>query len=492
WLFGQNNSTPESGLDIYKNTITQYYQAGIVLVNQKRPKVRGNFVYVTPSNPIGNIFHIDIEDILDGAVVTGNRVGGVQGGFGINIVNVDANPSNPSLVANNMVYMGSTINPTYSEGIALQDVSNIRVVFNTVYTSSTTPETGALRLFMGASNGIELYNNNVVNAGAGLAINAESPYYISASDHNNLYAPSGNIGKLGTNTYNTLANWQSGSGFDNASLSVDPNFAGYDLHTCRAELDGAGIPIASITNDFDGDSRDVNHPDIGADEFISVSDFSLGPDIVKCPNDTVILSAPLMAGTTYNWSPFFQNTPSIEATVPATYFVQVVSSCGLAIDTVIVSDFPNPTASFTSTTSFFTAIFTNNSSNGSSYLWDFGDGHTSTDVNPTHVYDNEGSFTVTLTVTNDCGSTSTTAQTVVISVPHNSIEDENAQKLSVYPNPTDAISRISFEFTGSEMVYLSVIDLSGKTIWMHNMGIYQGSFSTNINFSTYSAGTYLV
>ncbi|MDD1661496.1 MAG: PKD domain-containing protein, partial [Methanomicrobiales archaeon] len=40
----------------------------------------------------------------------------------------------------------------------------------------------------------------------------------------------------------------------------------------------------------------------------------------------------------------------------------------------------------------------------SSRVWDFGDGTTSTDVNPVHVYEKPGRYTVTLTVTNDAGS----------------------------------------------------------------------------------------
>ncbi|MDD5339510.1 MAG: DUF4349 domain-containing protein, partial [Dehalococcoidales bacterium] len=39
------------------------------------------------------------------------------------------------------------------------------------------------------------------------------------------------------------------------------------------------------------------------------------------------------------------------------------------------------------------------------YEWDFGDGKTSNEEQPTHIYDNEGNFTVTLKVTDDKGTT---------------------------------------------------------------------------------------
>lgn len=44
-------------------------------------------------------------------------------------------------------------------------------------------------------------------------------------------------------------------------------------------------------------------------------------------------------------------------------------------------------------------VFQNNSSNGNSFFWDFGDGTTSTLVNPSHNYASAGNYTVTLVVT---------------------------------------------------------------------------------------------
>ena len=49
--------------------------------------------------------------------------------------------------------------------------------------------------------------------------------------------------------------------------------------------------------------------------------------------------------------------------------------------------------------------FTNLSTNATSYEWDFGDGTTSTDVNPSHLYTEAGTYTVTLFADGgDCGS----------------------------------------------------------------------------------------
>ena len=47
------------------------------------------------------------------------------------------------------------------------------------------------------------------------------------------------------------------------------------------------------------------------------------------------------------------------------------------------------------------------------YSWEFGDGSTSVDPSPQHVYNQTGTFNVLLTVTNIYGSNSKTSQVVV-------------------------------------------------------------------------------
>ncbi len=61
-------------------------------------------------------------------------------------------------------------------------------------------------------------------------------------------------------------------------------------------------------------------------------------------------------------------------------------------------------------------IFSNNSSNGNAFLWNFGDNSTSTDVDPVHFYAGPGTYTVTLVVsdTNGCFSPDSTEFLVTI------------------------------------------------------------------------------
>lgn len=64
----------------------------------------------------------------------------------------------------------------------------------------------------------------------------------------------------------------------------------------------------------------------------------------------------------------------------------------------------------------YTAAIQNTSIAGQTYLWDFGDGTTSTDKTPVKVYPNPGTYLVTLTVTdpNTCNITDQTTRTVLV------------------------------------------------------------------------------
>ncbi len=79
-----------------------------------------------------------------------------------------------------------------------------------------------------------------------------------------------------------------------------------------------------------------------------------------------------------------------------------------------------PTANFSSdkqTGSFpLTVSFKDTSVNANKFLWDFGDGSNSTEVNPVHTYTAAGSYTVTLTVQNEHGKDKKIAKDYIYAV----------------------------------------------------------------------------
>ena len=84
--------------------------------------------------------------------------------------------------------------------------------------------------------------------------------------------------------------------------------------------------------------------------------------------------------------------------------------------TVYVEDFPS--VFFEDYSSGPMLVLTNGSSgNINSFFWEFGDGTISTEPSPTHVYLTSGTYTVRLTVDNDCGSSSFEKE-ITVSVPN--------------------------------------------------------------------------
>ena len=88
----------------------------------------------------------------------------------------------------------------------------------------------------------------------------------------------------------------------------------------------------------------------------------------------------------------------------------VTASIGITLSSCGGDETPTPeptvvTADFTFVADELEVTFTDKSVNGSTYSWNFGDQGTSTDKNPTHTYTEGGTFTVTLTVTGEDGTT---------------------------------------------------------------------------------------
>ena len=113
--------------------------------------------------------------------------------------------------------------------------------------------------------------------------------------------------------------------------------------------------------------------------------------------------------------------PVITYDAPGVYSASLIVTDGNEVDTLIQDSIiivnTIPTTDFQFTVNESTVNFDNGSSNAVNYDWDFGDGNSSNDVNPTHTYNSDGIYQVTLTSINECGNTLQTKEVTIILSP---------------------------------------------------------------------------
>jgi hypothetical protein len=126
--------------------------------------------------------------------------------------------------------------------------------------------------------------------------------------------------------------------------------------------------------------------------------------------------------------------------------------------------------------------FENKSFWGTDYNWDFGDGITSTEKNPTHNYAANGTYTAKLTVSNWCSS-KTFEQSVFIGVSGTS--DIASEVFRVMPNPTSGSFTLDIKNDAETTIRLTRLD--GKLVF--NGKAQDGA---RFDLNKYGKGTYIL
>ena len=133
-------------------------------------------------------------------------------------------------------------------------------------------------------------------------------------------------------------------------------------------------------------------------------------------------------------------------------------------------------------------FFQADNDDGLTYVWDLGDGTTSTDYGITHSYGSVGEYEITFTATNGCGSDSTIVDTVVVSNNHT-------------PSANNVVAFVQQEgCVGDEMIFVIIPAGTGTISWDFGDGnsttdieqvCVQGIANVDVAYHTYIAqGTY--
>ena len=286
--------------------------------------------------------------------------------------------------------------------------------------------------------------------------------------------------------FDSLSIWQKSQKKDSLSFLKKPSFVD-DTTNLHIKCGSTGYNVATknavVAYDFDGQPRSASTPSIGADEVLSGTSNVTYAEREICGNSPIILDAGFFEGASYAWS----NSKTGQTTTvsaPGTYTVDITGSgCGTIAGSFTVKAI-QPVADFTHMTSYLTAVFTGKMEKAESFIWNFGDGTTSKEENPIHVYPANASYTATLTVYAHCD---TVSKSVTIDMSYVNMKEvlENA---TIYPNP--AVDNVTISFgTTIENALVQIVSLDGAQVASQEL------FNTSeisINVASYPAGIYLV
>lgn len=231
-----------------------------------------------------------------------------------------------------------------------------------------------------------------------------------------------------TNNLGDTYKWSGPEGFTATGATASlANFQAKNAGTYQVEVTvAAGNCVASI------ETIDVQAKDVTA--------FQITPagSVVVCEGEPAkVLSVVAVAGYTYQWQ---KNNVDIPTATASTYSVPsvvasngdytLVATSGSCLPTetapVKITVAPVPTASFTMTPPATACAgqlvkFTASNNTDADYAWDFGDGKTSTEQNPEHIFATAGTPTIELTVSFNGSCADTDSKSITIT-PAPSIE----------------------------------------------------------------------
>jgi gliding motility-associated-like protein len=255
--------------------------------------------------------------------------------------------------------------------------------------------------------------------------------------------------------------------------------------------------VVSITNNSQNPQRNCNEGLIKFQIAFNSVDVNITTDVVKgCAPLTVNFNSNGFQTDKYVWyfgtgdSSILEN-PTYTYTQPGTYTINLTgrdTSCRdlSLVDSstyIIIVTNDSIAADFsyviTGDCDSISVSFISQVTNGDSVLWDFGDGATSTELNPVHSYNTSGTYTVLFSVTNDstCNKTVLIGKIIDVDVGFNN---------DIILEKDSGCVRVSVEVSSSH----SGNGINAQYFW--NFGNGAVSTETNPEFTYNTPGTYTI
>ncbi|MCB0725280.1 MAG: T9SS type A sorting domain-containing protein [Ignavibacteriae bacterium] len=438
--------------------------------------VYGNEVYNIVNDSIGQTGGIRVDYVT---------YGNIYGNMVYNVVNTQNDASLPAaygmllgatIIGANYDVYNNMVSEVYAPisnsalgvlGLWINGGDTANVFYNTIYmdSSSTGTNTGNYALYIAGTTDATLKNNIIINnftpAGTGGNIGifkASGVIYNPASNNNNVYVPTGALNYFyydGTTTYATFGAYQTAvapaetNSFPENSpfMNVATHPYNLDMKTTVATLcEGGAMPIAGITTDIHGTTRNGTTPDVGADEFNGIGPVTQAPTLVAPSNNAVLVELnPLM-----NWD----NT-----TYALNYHILIStdSTFGSSLydsDTISASQVQLPNNFLAINTKYYWKVSGKNSLG-------------------------EGPFSSVWNFTTGVTNIEPTSLPTVFELYQN------------YPNPFNPTTKIKFDIPKSSFVSLKVYDITGREVaTLVNSDLEPQRYEVEWNGAQFASGVY--
>jgi hypothetical protein len=417
---------------------------------------------------------------------------------------VNSTAGNENMISNNLLYNMNSNGLQYL--IYLSSYNYTNVLHNTIvsdYAASTAGTTYGI--YATGTLGLNI-RNNIVSISRGGTGTKYCLYYSGAktSNNNDLYitstAGTNGVGYFG-GAQATLAAWQTASGMDANSVSIDPAFtapATGNFQPSAVTLNDLGAPTA-ITTDILGLTRSATTPDMGAYEFGSA----------PCAPVTGLTASPVGTATaTLSWTavtgavgyeyvldqistnPTGAGTATTAVTYNAatllpftTYYMHVRTNCGSNFSGWVTISFvtqcvpPAATITAASATTFCapaSVVLNANTATGLSYQWKNNTVDIPGATSASYTATASGSYTVVTSIST-CNTTSAAVTVTVLPRPDTSV----------------TVSPLSATVCSGSNVTLTTPAATGRTYqWLLNNAVIAGA--TNNTYTTGTAGNYRV
>jgi PKD repeat protein len=421
-----------------------------------------------------------------------------------------ANTADPNSAFSGLPVGTATLTWTISNGVCTASVDTIQVTRNgqpalptvagaievcsgggTALTATSAASNPSYVWWDAATGGNSLAATSVFNTGA---LTTTTSYWVNVTD-GSTGCTSGR--QQVTVTVNPLPSVSLGADTtactgDVTCFDAGPGYTAYQWlpsgdTTQTSCVTGAATVIVIVT-----DTNGCQGSDTLVVNGLSTPQVNLGPDVDFCVGSSATIGVTPVPGSSYLWSNGDTSATTTVST-PGQYILVCTDTTGCTgSDTINVAEIPGTTAGFTvDDTGCPQIVFTDTSSNATSWSWNFGDNGVSTTQSPTHSYQTagNGSYTVTLIASGQCGA-DTTTQTVNINCVVG-VQLPASLAINVFPNPNRGTFQV--DFTGMEEdAVLKVYSTSGQLVYEQNIVDKRGDFRETVELRRPAAGIYFV